>query len=318
MSRTLRDDEREEQRGENDGQSRMTLSQGRGGDGGSESVERRRELNHRAAASDARGDGPSMRHSDSRYREPVHVRSRVYDLSPAERQTITEIGRFRTVAVEDLATFRYAGNHSHVRQDLANLQAQRLIQRRTVSLPKGQGTLAVVVLTREGKRVARQNVELQSDQSVYAGFVKPNEVVHDAAIYRMYQAEAARIEAEGGSVKRVVLDYELKQKVYSPLAKAQNLPAVAYIERQAEIARANGLTVVKGRIPLPDLRIEYETRDGDMAKVDLELATEHYRGSHVKAKASAGFQFYAANPQSSARLTAVFDDHDLTGEILSL
>jgi len=317
MSRTIRDDEREQQQAENDGRSRMTASQGRGGDGGSESTERRREFNHERGVSGGRG-GPCARHSDSRYREPVRVRSRVYDLSPAERQTIAEIGLFRTVAVEDLATFRYAGNDNHVRQDLANLQAQRLIHRRTVSLPKGQGTLAVVVLTQEGKRVARQDLELQSDQSVYAGFVKPNEVVHDAAIYRMYQAEAARIEAEGGSVKRVVLDYELKQKVYSPLAKARNLPAVAYIERQAEIARANGLTVVKGKIPLPDLRIEYETRDCDMAKVDLELATEHYRGSHVKAKASAGFQFYAANPRSSARLTAVFDDHDLTGEILSL
>ena len=33
----------------------------------------------------------------------------------------------------------------------------------------------------------------------------------------MYQAEAARIEREGGKVRRVVLDYELKRKVFSKL-----------------------------------------------------------------------------------------------------
>ncbi len=93
---------------------------------------------------------------------------------------------------------------------------------------------------------------------------------------------------------------------------------MAYAERQAEIAKENGLQVVEGKIPLPDLRIEYQTRDGSMAKVDLELATEHYRGSHVRAKAAAGFQFYAANATSSGHLSAVFDDHDIVAEILSL
>ena len=61
----------------------------------------------------------------------------------------------------------------------------------------------------------------RSGQKLYAGFVKPGEVAHDAAIYRMYQAEAARIEKAGGKIRRVILDYELKQKVYSPLAKAK-------------------------------------------------------------------------------------------------
>jgi len=40
---------------------------------------------------------------------------------------------------------------------------------------------------------------------------------------------------------------------------------------------------------IPDLRIEYEGRDGDMARVDLELATEHYRGSNLAEKVRAGF-----------------------------
>src|SRR5437879_1827659 len=77
----------------------------------------------------------------------------------------------------------------------------------------------------------------------------------------MYQAERERIEKAGGRIRRVVLDYELKQKAYSPLAKAKALPPLDYARRQEQIARENGLKVVQGHITLPDLRIEYETAE---------------------------------------------------------
>ena len=35
-----------------------------------------------------------------------------------------------------------------------------------------------------------------------------------------------------------------------------------YRKRQAEIAAQHGLKVIRGHIQLPDLRIEYQTRDG--------------------------------------------------------
>jgi hypothetical protein len=105
-----------------------------------------------------------------------------------------------------------------------------------------------------------------------------------------------------------VLDYELKQRVYAPLAKARASGASpsAYARRQAEVAGDNNLKVIRGRILLPDLRIEYDTQDGTHSHVDLELATHHYRGAHMRGKAEAGFKMYA--PQDSvARLTAAFD-----------
>ena len=40
--------------------------------------------------------------------------------------------------------------------------------------------------------------------------MKSQEVAHDATLYLMYQAQAAQIEKRGGTVRRVVLDYELK------------------------------------------------------------------------------------------------------------
>ena len=70
-----------------------------------------------------------------------------------------------------------------------------------------------------------------------------------------------------------------------------------------------------GKIRLPDLRIEYETANGEAARVDLELATEHYRGDHMSAKSQAGFKIYADSrsfpPDGSYGRSAVFDDHEI-------
>ena len=74
---------------------------------------------------------------------------------------------------------------------------------------------------------------------------------------------------------------------------------------------------MRGKIPLPDLPIEYETREGEMARADLELATEHYRGRNLAEKARAGFPIYA-HAQDAAALRRVLDQRELTAEILSL
>lgn len=105
--------------------------------------------------------------------------------------------------------------------------------------------------------------------------------------------------------------------MYSPLAKAKALSPAEYAKRQEEVARQNGLTVVHGKIPLPDLRVEYETAAGELARVDLELTTGHYHGPALQAKAQAGFKFYAADG-SGARLTRVLEERDITVAILSL
>src|SRR5262249_37306260 len=157
-----------------------------------------------------------------------------------------------------------------MRRDLRELQAQGLVHVRSVWSGPRSKELTVVVLTKQGKQLLKEHGQVTPGQAIHSGFVKPREVRHDAAIYRMFQAEKQRIERAGGLVRRVVLDYELKKKVYSPLAKAKHLPPLDYARKQAEIAGQNGLKVIDGKIPLPDLRIEYETQDGDVARVDLE------------------------------------------------
>jgi hypothetical protein len=227
-----------------------------------------------------------------------------------------EIGRFRTLAVDDLVRQKYAGDVDKMRQDLRALNAQGLIQHRTIWAGKRQGKVEFVALTRQGKKLL-EGESKTTGQVYYDRFVKPAEILHDAAIYRMYEAERDRIEKAGGNIRRVVLDYELKQKAYSPLAKAKALPPLDYARRQEEIARENGLKVLQGHITLPDLRIEYETTQGEQAHVDLELATEHYHGSHLASKAQAGFKMYAVEG-TAGRLSSVLEEREITAEILSL
>jgi hypothetical protein len=249
----------------------------------------------------------------------------MYDrIRQREQETLFDIGRFRTVAVEDLVKHRYGGKSHELREDLRSLLALGLVQRRTALVANGRQKLTVLVLTKAGKRAVEAHQlganRLNATQAVYSGFVKPGEVAHDAAIYRMFHKDVARIHGEGGTVKRVVLDYELKRNVYSPLAKArgQSPPPTPldYARLQEKIARENGLKVVKGKIPLPDLRIEYETSEGEMAHVDLELATHHYHGSHLRTKADAGFKMYG--DAAATRRSPVFEEREITASILSL
>lgn len=261
----------------------------------------------------SREQNPRNKPTTGRSRPSSQRRDRDVPLSDPERQTLAEIGRFRTLCVEDLARERYGGDTGKVRQDLRHLCSQKLLQTRSVWLAKQRDPLEVVTLTRRGKHALERSGE---EGTFYAGFVKPAEMAHDAAIYKMYQAEASRIAEQGGEIRRVTLDYELKRKVYSPLAKTKP-GSPDYKRRQAEIAAQHGLKVVRGHVQLPDLRIEYRTSDGEIETRDLELATHHYRPGQLAAKAEAGFNFYA-NAGDRARLASVFDDHHITSEILRL
>ena len=127
-------------------------------------------------------------------------------------------------------------------------------------------------------------------------------------------AETERLARSGHTVRRVVLDAELKGQ----LASARNRPGTDAPEARTETAaRALQLRVVDGSVQIPDLRLEYETREGTRAHVDLELATEHYKPGQVAAKAQAGFTIYAS-PSQTGRLSAALQDRGLVVEILSL
>lgn len=249
-------------------------------------------------------------------REPQRAeRTRSLDgLNANQRQTLWDVGRFRTISASDLSAARYGKRASLMQRDIKHLVKDGIVEQRTVPVDSKGATLTVLTLTRKGRDIVRRSMTTESGQAIYHGFVKPREVVHDAALYKMFQAEAGRIERNGGRVRRVVLDYELKKRAYSPLAKARDLAPLAYSERQQEIAQENNLQIVDGRFVLPDVRLEYETADGEERYIDLELATANYRAAHIRGKAAAGFRVYAQ--AKGGHLAAVLDKHDLVAEIL--
>ena len=247
------------------------------------------------------------------------TRERSCFVSARDLRTLEEIGRFRAVALDDLASFHFKEDRPLMDRNLQALSDQGLLHCRTVLTSKLE-KLRLVTLTVPGKRLldqerSRNNPLLESRQTIHAGIRKVAEISHDTAIYRMYQAEAAKIRSSGGRVRRVVLDYELKKQVFSPLARARQVSEDCYRQSQETVARENGLRVVDGKIPLPDLRIEYETPDGRLETLDLELATDHYRNSQLREKSRAGFRIYGA---SRSRGGTVRDERELTRGILSL
>jgi hypothetical protein len=158
---------------------------------------------------------------------------------------------------------------------------------------------------------------VERGQAIYAGFVKPAEASHDASVYRMYEAEAAEIGSRGGAVRRVVLDFEFKKKIYAELNKKGDYGELSYARRQQGLAQLYELPIVDGKIALPDLRIEYDTEEGDRAHIDLELATEHYRPGHMRQKAQAGFKLYGVNTTSRGH-RAGWEGRELTRDVLAL
>ena len=88
-------------------------------------------------------------------------------------------------------------------------------------------------------------------------------------------------------------------------------------ERKSEVAEKHGLHLVNGKIPVPDLRIEYETADLEIRQIDLELATREYRPKALAEKAAAGFGLYSRS-EDALRLRRILDERELTAGLLTL
>jgi hypothetical protein len=262
------------------------------------------EAREHHAARDERSDSPRA----------YYVRDRTYLLRNSEMHSLTEIGKFRVIAVSDLAKYAYDGNRDRMEKDIRALARQSLVRDNTLEISRKK-TLRVVTLTKAGHRVLKNTNQVADDQPIYHGLVKPRKVKHDADLYRLYQKEVARIERGGGRPVRVLLDYELKRNLNHDLALLG--PEQDDLDRKGEVAEKHGLQLVDGKIPVPDLRVEYETPELELRHVDLELATRDYRPRAMAAKAAAGFSMYARSEDAS-RLRRVLDEREITAEILTL
>lgn len=237
--------------------------------------------------SETKRGGSSERHD-------VRGRDRHYQLSDDELSSLRTVGTFRTVNVKDVPE-----RHQKHLID-AGLMEKKSFPRRDWS------RLDVVVLTREGERLLASRQSPDDAQRFHSGLVKVRELEHDAAIYPAYRDAAEAIERAGGKVERVVLDYEMKSIINTEMNRGGSVSGEAKDERRAQLARDLELELVNGKLPLPDLRIEYRDENGELRHEDIEVVSRHYHGSHLAGKAAAGFKLVGHKGVSGA---AVPDYH---------
>jgi len=126
---------------------------------------------------------------------------------------------------------------------------------------------------------------------------------------------AKEIDRVGGKVRRVVLDYELKQQLYKKLSRVPPDKDLSY--ERIRLASEYDLKVVNDKIPIPDLRIEYEDECRDVHRLDLEIATRDYRPQGLGEKAKAGFHMFARQ-QDHPKLRRVLDTQEISARIFAL
>ncbi|HEX4565099.1 MAG TPA: hypothetical protein VH138_00655, partial [Vicinamibacterales bacterium] len=125
-------------------------------------------------------------------RRPVILDRSRFMLRNSESALLETVGAFRAIAVRDLN--ETAGT------DIRSLRGQGLLHTRGLVI-NGRSE-HVAVLTRTGRELLARSRE----EGSHIGLVKPRELEHDAQLYRMFRTERERLEAEGSTITRVVLD----------------------------------------------------------------------------------------------------------------
>jgi len=243
-------------------------------------------------------------------------RGRTYSLSDREIQAMADVGTFRTMDVQDLKRFAYADDERAMSHDLRELRGAGLIEEKTL-LRAHKEPRKVLALTEKGHRMARKAIGLPKDQALYHGFVKPREIEHDADLYKVYQQAVEKIRNEGGKPLKVRLDFELKGAVQREKNALKALPQEEQKKRLEAFARERTLAINGTRIHVPDVQLEYETREGDVERTNLELVSENYRNEGIRGKAESGFAIYARG-DDTARIRRALQDTHTVERILSI
>ncbi len=273
-----------------------------------------RDDNRRRPDRDRNEELGQSQNGNDRSRTNYRVHNREYSLRESEVQTLVDVGKFRMLPADDLARFAYGGDRARMESDVQSLRRQGLVEPRSIEGHESYSK-QVFTLTKDGhKLLSRQNL-IPDRQAIYHGFVKTKEARHDADLYRLYYKVAKEIHRSGGKVRRVVLDYELKRDLYRKLSRVDPDKNLAY--ERIHLASEYDLKVVNDKIPIPDLRIEYEDECRDLHRLDLEIATRDYRPQGLAEKAKAGFHLFARQ-QDHPKLHRVLDTHETTAEIFAL
>ena len=254
-------------------------------------------------------DGHRREYDASRDRGSTSFRERC-------RGALADIGVYGTVSVRDLAEAHFGGHPYTTRRAVNAWTREGLAKESTAKGPKGR-PFKVLTLTRKGAAAIR---DLDAGQGLDPGqhirsaarLLQHAQLAHDTAIYRACGRERQRLLERGAAIRRVRLDGELKSAVArrSESARVRDGRRAADAERH-RVAGELGLPIdEQGRVLYPDAQIEYTDADGRSGRVNIEVASGHYRQGSVRAKAAAGFRMHANGPAGARVLRALgCEDH---------
>ena len=240
-------------------------------------------------------DGHRREHAASRDRGSTSLRERC-------GRALADIGVYGAVSYRDLAEAHFGGHPYTTRRAVNAWVRDGLAKESTAKGPKGR-PFKVLTLTRKGAAAIR---DLDAGQGLDPGqhirsaarLLQHAQLAHDTAIYRACGRERQRLLERGAAIRRVRLDGELKSAVArrSESARARDGRRAADAERH-RVAGELGLPIdAQGRVLYPDAQIEYTDAEGRSGRVNIEVASGHYRQGSVRAKAAAGFRMHANGP----------------------
>ena len=204
-------------------------------------------------------------------------------------------GIFGTVEVSDLTDlFESAGRAKRSVRDLERDNLLRVEQFR-----RGSRRIEAVTLTSRGRRLLERCIDPRETgneeaQAYLSGCARSAQVLHDTAVYRAARCEMRLLAADGGRVRRVRTERQLRRIAMRQIDAARRGGADCDKAR-AMAASELQLTVAEGKLSFPDVRIEWErpsAHGSDLGFVDIEVTTPDYRERSLSAKSAAGYQIY--------------------------
>lgn len=212
---------------------------------------------------------------------------------------LVDVAVHRAVAYRDLVERHFDGHPYAGRRGVDRLLRAGFLVQEKATGPKG-GSFLVLHPTQRGAEAARSLVPdagLDPDQRSWHSAGRKGDLLHDTAIYRAVQQHRAALAKEGARLVRIRLDAELR----GIIAKRSEETRVRAGRDAADLARRRaarelGLPVQQsGQVLYPDAQVEYRDEDGGIGRVNIEIATEHYRSGDIAAKAGAGFAVHASS-----------------------
>lgn len=223
---------------------------------------------------------------------------------PSQRRSRTEredgvlemLGTYRVVSRRAIVEYAFDGHPFAASRTLASLERRGLVD---VSLiPRGRGGYQVFSLTGLGRdQIAAKRRRRSADrdsQRFWSGFGDVRQLAHDHRVFEAVMQDTDQVRAEGGRIRRVRLEPELRAILSSAgeSARAVGGPDAARAARCAA-ARRVGLGVSERDVPLPDVLIEIEDARGRVFTRGIEVASNSYTRAQVRAKRVAGFRLYS-------------------------